>query len=90
MSDKTMQATPPSQLEAEFMSPNTPLREREHWARNEVESLRQRVVDLEGRPVPLSEWQQMEAKLAAAEQRIKELEGECEYDQRNAAMSQSE
>jgi DNA repair exonuclease SbcCD ATPase subunit len=29
-------------------------------------------------------------KLAAAEQRIKELEGECEYDQRNAAMSQSE
>ena len=33
------QATPRSQLEREFMSPNTPLKEREHWARNEIERL---------------------------------------------------
>ena len=37
---KQYQATPRSTLEQEFMSHNTPLREHEHWARNEIESLR--------------------------------------------------
>lgn len=38
---KQCQATPRSTLEQEFMSHNTPLREREHWARNEIERLRE-------------------------------------------------
>lgn len=41
----------------------------------EIEALRQRVKELEGRPIPLTEWQQMEQKLAAcAKERDEERE----------------
>lgn len=41
MSEK--QATPDSDLKRNFMNCNTPLSEREHWARNEIEKLRTEV-----------------------------------------------
>jgi hypothetical protein len=48
MSDyKCYQATPSGTLEEVFMNCNTPLSEREHWARNEIGQLRQRVAELE-------------------------------------------
>ncbi len=37
---KCCQATPAGTLEAVFMNCNTPLSEREHWARNEIEQLK--------------------------------------------------
>lgn len=44
-----------------------------HEAAQEIERLRKRVQELEGQPVPLSEWQKMEAELA----QLREMQGEA-------------
>ena len=49
--NKCYMATPDETLEAQFMNCNTPLSEREHWARNEIERLREGLALIECEPI---------------------------------------